>query len=624
MNNKIITELLSYNRHMGKKCLPFTDDHKLISLEINSRHADVATTSSGYATVSPSLVKAMLSILNGSMSNGSSHGSTYLCEYNTEFDGETSCDLVAYDTSGSVQAATYHDADGSLSVYTLGKEMKVPKDGTAILGAMLPVFMKDSEFETNYLDFKKEYESGFKDIDKAAELIAMLSSNVYYRLKKDDILLDVAEAGNIRPLTQASITSLYVPEEVYNGSFEIFGGGEVVKSKKKSKTKISIKDLAGKYKDPTRILSKAEKNLVPKMEDWYEVPNEVVDICETITKSSKTSYPMRVFTLRGGAGSGKSKATQAIASALNLPHVFYTCGSDTEIFDFIGQVIPKSEDDITNPEVKKLIDMGGINATNVAALMHLPSMDDVEFAPDEAYFKITGKYFDDGIDDVEKVAICFREFNKKVDDKISSLNISGSSDQGFVYTETPFIKAIKNGYLVEIQEPNVIASPGVLVGLNGLLEEGTITLPTGEVITRHPDAVIIFTTNNDYVGCNSMNQSLIDRSCEIIDMETPDVDKLTSRVASITGYKNLEELKEMSHIILDIASLMKDTGIDEGVCGVRSLIAWASKSMITGNVYKAFETTVLSKTSSNPDDREILKSRIEESSFRKSGRKRKI
>lgn len=41
-----------------------------------------------------------------------------------------------------------------------------------------------------------------------------------------------------------------------------------------------------------------------------------------------------------------------------------------------------------------------------------------------------------------------------------------SKSQRFRYVDTPLVEAIRNGYLVEIQEPTVIANPGVLVGLN--------------------------------------------------------------------------------------------------------------------------------------------------------------
>lgn len=71
-----------------------------------------------------------------------------------------------------------------------------------------------------------------------------------------------------------------------------------------------------------------------------------------------------------------------------------------------------------------------------------------------------------------------------------------SSGQTYRYVETDFIKALKHGYVIEIQEPSTIVQPGVLVGLNSLLEQsGSITLPTGEVIQRHPDAVVVVTTS---------------------------------------------------------------------------------------------------------------------------------
>lgn len=38
-----------------------------------------------------------------------------------------------------------------------------------------------------------------------------------------------------------------------------------------------------------------------------------------------------------------------------------------------------------------------------------------------------------------------------------------TSGQTYTYVETDFIKALKNGYVVEIQEPTVITQPGVLL-----------------------------------------------------------------------------------------------------------------------------------------------------------------
>ena len=57
-----------------------------------------------------------------------------------------------------------------------------------------------------------------------------------------------------------------------------------------------------------------------------------------------------------------------------------------------------------------------------------------------------------------------------------------------------------NGWLIELQEMNCILKPGVLVGLNNILENGVLHLSTGEVIHRHPDSVVVFTQNPGYNG----------------------------------------------------------------------------------------------------------------------------
>ena len=51
---------------------------------------------------------------------------------------------------------------------------------------------------------------------------------------------------------------------------------------------------------------------------------------------------------------------------------------------------------------------------------------------------------------------------------------SKTSQQNFRYVDTPLVEAIRNGYLIEIQEPTVIANPGVLVGLNSLMVDATV------------------------------------------------------------------------------------------------------------------------------------------------------
>ena len=57
------------------------------------------------------------------------------------------------------------------------------------------------------------------------------------------------------------------------------------------------------------------------------------------------------------------------------------------------------------------------------------------------------------------------------------------------------VRAFQKGYLLEIQEPNVIRDAAVLMALNSALElDGSMNLPT-EIIHRHPDFIAVITTN---------------------------------------------------------------------------------------------------------------------------------
>jgi len=174
----------------------------------------------------------------------------------------------------------------------------------------------------------------------------------------------------------------------------------------------------------------------------------------------------------------------------------------------------------------------------------------------------------------------------------------------------------KNGYVVEIQEPTVITQPGVLVGLNSLLEQtGSITLPTGEVIQRHPDTVVVVTTNITYEGCRGLNQSVVDRMSLVEDIELPDPDVMAQRAMAVTGAADEYQVSQMVQVVNDMSEYMRKNGITDGSCGMRSLIDWINSTEITGDPYRSALCTIISKATSDPEDRETLKTAILEPIF---------
>lgn len=160
------------------------------------------------------------------------------------------------------------------------------------------------------------------------------------------------------------------PDNVTAGMFTILAPSNIP-------TKLEIKaatphsDFVGKYVlDPGRTLSAYEQSLVPVLEPWYVLPEEVITICQHAKQSTGKSMPMRNFLLRGPAGTGKTEGARAIAAGLNLPYMKYTCSANTEVFDFIGQVFPDTEGPSTGaPELdrqrQQLKEMGGITYENI-------------------------------------------------------------------------------------------------------------------------------------------------------------------------------------------------------------------------------------------------------------------
>lgn len=633
-----ISSILGFDRKLTATVAPFDVlPSKKVDMGSNpSMYAPSGSTRSNQAVISPTLLRALLAYFD--MEDGKEVGAvgsvafTSVAEFHSTKDD--SIDIAVYfPEEGTVQAVRYQPDTATSSPYVLKKE---EKDGTAIMLAMLPTLLSDPEFASCVDSLREERKKSWADMNAAAFNIGKASQNLYYRLKDDSLSsfveFNIPASGNILVLKNASlIAGTYDPDEVIAGKFSVLGGSsapKATKTSRKTKKSIALEDLVSKFPlDSSRVLTPEEKALVPHLEDWYIVPDFVMDVCQTVQGTAYTSFPMNNFTFRGGAGSGKSKATEAIAAGFGLPHVFFTCSSNTEIFDFVGQVMPagsKSKDPEVQKTMSKFEKLGGINCRNIAKVYGLPSLEDATFMPDEIYEELTGgDSLDEKLSAEEKVATCCRKWHEIMSQKVDALMevLSVGDDNKFVYTETNFIKAIKNGWVVEIQEPNVISSPGVLVGLNGLLQEGSVTLPTGEVVTRHPDTVVIFTTNTSYQGCRAMNQSVLDRSNECFDIDTPSLDSMVERVVAITEYDE-EIVTEMASIVKDIEVTMNEQGIDDGTCGMRSLLSWAMKAKITGDPYKAAFTTVLNKCSSDKDAREGLQKRLDESSFKVSKRTR--
>ena len=139
------------------------------------------------------------------------------------------------------------------------------------------------------------------------------------------------------------LAGVYTPNSILAGEFTVFAKtGKVTVSA--SRAAIDHKDFVGKYQlTGGRKLSVLEETLVPKLEEWYIIPDEIVDICRHALNTTGKPMQMRNFLLRGPAGTGKTQGARAIAAGLHLPDMKYTCSASTEVFDFVGMVFPKTD-----------------------------------------------------------------------------------------------------------------------------------------------------------------------------------------------------------------------------------------------------------------------------------------
>lgn len=560
-------------------------------------------------------VHAMCRCMNGTGEGavGQIDTNKSVAEYKSSV-GPDAYHLVVFDAaSGSALASVYDKNTELIEQYVAHPSQR---DGAAIFFALMPFLMSDAEFDKTFQEYYDQFIAGYPDMAKATESMAILCDNAYRRIKDDTcpahINITVDKSGNLMRVSQGQLDSgSFVPTSVTAGEFTIFAktGPAVIK---KAGVVVEHTDFVGKYPlTPGRTLSALELSLIPKLPEWYIIPPEVVDICKHAQKTTGRPMQMRNFLLRGPAGTGKTMGAKAIAAGLGLPYMKYTCSANTEIFDFTGMIFPETDAVSTgNPELDRereiLKSMGGISYANVAKLMRLPDLDDMDYDPAGVYQALTG---------VENLAAtvqdCMSVVLEKVTEKVQALSKRAenrqSSGQNYTYVETDFVKALKHGYLVEVQEPSTIIQPGVLVGLNSLLEqEGSITLPTGEIIRRHPDTVVIVTTNVSYEGCRSMNQSVVDRMSLVKDIELPEPEVMVQRAMAVTGCADEYLVSQMVQVVNDMADYCRKNSITDGACGMRSLIDWVISAEISGDPYLSAKYTVISKATADEEDREAL------------------
>lgn len=492
------------------------------------------------------------------------------------------CTFAEYQsTAEEIRLARYNPSRGILSYGIYRNNALYPcKDGefnsVVLWLALLPTLLGDNEFCTKFEAYKELYAKNEK-LDSLLEPMSVLCDNAYRRITQTECpnYLPVSLFPTLGRFSNVMVNSNII--KVYAGRFQVFGKKDSAPAKSKE---LTLTELQTDYAmSSSRTLTSKEQSLIPNIPDHFDIPDQAVLICQHIVGTTNSQTPIRNIMLRGKSGTGKTGCARLIAAILGRPYLHFTCSSDTEAMDLIGQPVPA----------------GMLDAKHTST--QLPSYDTMVYDPASAYLALTGQ-----MNAQATTQQCIAAYMQQMQQDITSQKATG-----FVYSSSDLITALKHGYVIEIQEVASIQKPGVLVSLNSLLERnGSIRLLTGERIVRHPEAVVIMTTNVDYEGLEAINQSVLDRMDLIVDLPDPPPKKIVQRLKAATGFQDEAALAKMVEVADKIEEYCQVHAIHDGVCGFRSLLSWATSAKLTGDIYHSALHTIVSKATNERDEQDKI------------------
>ena len=332
-----------------------------------------------------------------------------------------------------------------------------------------------------------------------------------------------------------------------------------------------------------RTFSRLEKQMIWKKPKSHRTSAEEWRIASEINENwQDPEMKISNVLLEGDAGSGKTQLAKALSADLQLPYTKVTCFADMDKSDVFGALLPVVDSD--KEQDQELLE--AIYQTDtLEAVLTL----------------IQNHYGIDSFSAKEKLAELVQRIEADYPDAIH-----------YSYYPSEIVRAIEKGYLLEIQEPTVIRDASVLVALNSALEpNGMLNLPTG-IIRRHPDCIIVITTNRNYQGNRPLNESLRDRMQHAEKMDLPALEVMAERAMAKTQIQNQELLMKMAEIIRLLDETAKANAI-KGVAGMRSYFYWANTYKQGQDLLQSIYPKVLYKLSTDPDELAILEQALSES-----------
>lgn len=456
-------------------------------------------------------------------------------------------------------------------------------DGEEVLAMLIYVSLEKKEalynleFAQNFILFMQQMKEGWKNAKLALKAAFLCCDNLYRRVENvqdfsnEGIPLEKSQLGKdgMEQLSTLAIESeLYAPNDAIKGTFQILG-------ETKKAREWTLKELKKIY-GQNWSFPKDYENRIPQFPEDMKVGEYAQDILSAIVES-----PFRKFMITGNAGTGKTTDAQMIAQILGVPYFALNCGPETDESALVAGIYPNSR--------KKTKDC-----------IKFPSLQEFVTDPMQVLEAVTH---------TRKEGISKTQAFRELLDAVYQSGYQKAKNEGdFVMQESEIIKGCRMPSVIEIMEASLIVEPGTLGKLNRLLDDSRkLDLLYGEVVERHPNAIIIITTNLNYVANREFDFSVVSRMNKVQHRKDLTEQQLAERAMFRTGCKDMEVLKQMAKVMKRLDAVVREEFGKAGLCGYREYENWVYEYMRTQNLVKAAEDTVLSKLASDEEDRDLLR-----------------
>ena len=416
------------------------------------------------------------------------------------------------------------------------------------------------------------------------------------------------------------------------------------KERRISSPAITLKEARAAFSVYTkdRVWTEAEKMLIPDLPEDMPVMEEVLMFARRIIGTHKHKNPCVNFMWRGGTSYGKSTGVEQLAYVLHIPLLRMTCHPSMEAQDFKSTFVPETEkesialrtDGITPGESAETTESAGEPPYFKEAMSHVLRMPEAErkaFLADPSFFTTAMMDTDNAYnallgfvpDEVDfqtacwlysEVAAAVREMPLRADiRKMREGKQEKSAERNspnFRHVVSNYVKAMVNGYLVEIQECSRVRDSGVLVSLNEFDRPGAvIPLMNGGLARRHPDALCFYTDNVGYASCRPIDPSVLRRMAMIRDSSDLPKKTMLARIRWNTGCQDTDLLNKAYKVWKDVLEYCRTNDITDGSISATELERFIQAVMLDGmdSWNQNLNDCIISKATSNAEDQKDIR-----------------